>query len=60
MKGLIEVTASKCGKIISDTVFGDMAEKDVLFARLMNHKKIVHKDRILWKLVSIKLIKKID
>ena len=60
MKGLIEVTASKGGKIISDTVFGDMSEKDVLLARLMNHKKIVHKDRILWKLTSIKLIKKID
>jgi len=60
MKGLIEVTASKGGKIISDTVFGDMGEKDVLFSRLMNRKKIVHKDRVFWKLTNIKLIKKID
>ncbi len=60
MKGLIEVTASKGGRVISDTVFGDMGKKDVLFARLMNRKKIVHKDRVLWKLTNIKLIKKID
>lgn len=60
MKGLIEVTASKGGKTISDTVFGDMGEKDVLFSRLMNRKKIVHKDRVFWKLTNIELIKKID
>lgn len=60
MKGLIEVTASKSGKTISDTVFGDMAKKDVLFSRLMNRKKIVHKDRLYWKLTNVELIKKID
>ena len=59
MKGLIEVTATKGGKIISSEVFGDLANKDRLFARLMNHNKILHSQRNLWKLTNVKLIKEI-
>jgi hypothetical protein len=59
MKGLIQVTATKGGKTISSEVYGDLANKQVLFARLMNHNKILHSNRHLWKLTDIKLIKQI-
>tara|TARA_R110002153_G_scaffold274009_1_gene446557 strand:- start:1774 stop:2046 length:273 start_codon:yes stop_codon:yes gene_type:complete len=59
MKGLIEVTATKGGKTITSEVFGDLSNKDRLFARLMNHNKIIHSQRILWKLTNVKLIKEI-
>jgi len=60
MKGLIEVYASKGRRVISDTVFGDMDEKDVLFSRLMNRKKILHKDRTNWKLLNVKMKKEVS
>lgn len=59
MKGLIQVTATKGGKTISSEVYGDLANKQVLFARLMNRNKILHSDRHLWKLTEVKLIKEI-
>jgi len=55
MKGLIQVTATKGGKTITAEVYGNMNEKDVLFSRLMNRYKIVHRERYLWKLSSVKL-----
>jgi len=55
MKGLIQVTATKGGKTITAEVYGNMNEKDVLFIRLMNRYKIVHRERYLWKLSSVKL-----
>jgi hypothetical protein len=59
MKGLIKVTATKGGKTISSEVYGDLANKQVLFARLMNRNKILHSNRYLWKLTEVKLIKEI-
>ena len=59
MKGLIQVTATKGGKTISNEVYGDLANKQVLFARLMNRNKILHSNRYLWKLTEVKLIKEI-
>ena len=59
MKGLIQVTATKGGKIISSEVYGDLANKQVLFSRLMNRNKILHSNRHLWKLTEVKLIKEI-
>ena len=59
MKGLIKVTATKGGKTITSNVYGDLANKQVLFARLMNHNKVLHRDRNLWKLTDVKLIKEI-
>tara|TARA_R110001606_G_C15246380_1_gene636827 strand:- start:445 stop:717 length:273 start_codon:yes stop_codon:yes gene_type:complete len=59
MKGLIEVTATKGGKTITSEVFGDLANKQVLFARLMNRNKILHSNRHLWKITEVKLIKEI-
>ena len=59
MKGLYEVTATKSGKTITAGVFGSIADKETLFARLMNNHKILHNDRLLWRLTDIKLIKEI-
>ena len=59
MKGLIKVTATKGGKTITSKVFGDLANKQVLFSRLMNHNKVLHSNRHLWKLTDVKLIKEI-
>ena len=59
MKGVIEVTATKGGKTIEGEVFGSLADKETLFSRLMNHKKIIHSQRNLWKLTNVKLIKEI-
>ena len=59
MKGLIQVTATKGGKIISSEVYGDLSNKQVLFSRLMNRNKILHSNRYLWKLTEVKLIKEI-
>lgn len=60
MKGLIQVTATKGGKTISSEVYGDLANKQVLFARLMNRHKILHSQRNLWKLSEVKLNKQIS
>jgi len=59
MKGLIKVTATKGGKTITSNVYGDLANKKVLFARLMNRHKVLQRDRNLWKLTDVKLIKEI-
>lgn len=59
MKGLIKVTATKGGKTITSNVYGDLANKKVLFARLMNRHKVLLRDRNLWKLTDVKLIKEI-
>ena len=59
MKGLIQVTATKGGKTITSEVYGDLANKQVLFARLMNRNKILHSNRHLWKITEVKLIKEI-
>ena len=53
MKGVIEVTATRAGKTIESEVY------DKLFARLMNKHKIIHSQRLLWKLSNVKLIKEI-
>ena len=60
MKGLIEVTATKGRKTIESEVYGSLADKETLFARLMNHNKILHGQRHLWKLTNVKLIKEIN
>ena len=60
MKGLIEVTATRGGKVVEAKVYGDLADKETLFARLMNHKKVIHGQRHLWKLTNVKLIKEIN
>jgi len=59
MKGLIKVTATKGGKTITSNVYGDLANKQVLFGRLMNRHKVLQRDRNLWKLTDVKLIKEI-
>jgi hypothetical protein len=59
MKGLIEVTATKGGKTITEDVYGDLADNEGLFARLMNRHKVLHSQRLLWKLSEVKLIKEI-
>jgi hypothetical protein len=53
MRGLIQVTATKGGKTITSEVYGDLADKQTLFDRLMNRHKIVHNERHLWKLSSV-------
>tara|TARA_R110000803_G_scaffold177813_4_gene240235 strand:+ start:35 stop:220 length:186 start_codon:yes stop_codon:yes gene_type:complete len=60
MKGVYQVTATKGGKTITSEVFGSLAEKETLFATLMNRHKILHSYRNLWKLSSITLIKPIN
>jgi hypothetical protein len=60
MKGLIQVTATKGGKTITEDVYGDLADKEGLFARLMNRHKVLHSQRLLWKLSEVKLIKEIN
>ena len=60
MKGKIKVTAMKSGKIITAEVFGDLADRDTLFDRLMNRHKVSQGQRNFWKLQSVELIKKID
>ena len=59
MNGVYEVTATKGGKTITAEVFGSLAEKEALFARLMNRHKVLHNDRHLWKLSSTNLVKEI-
>ena len=60
MKGVIQVTATKGGKTITEDVYGDLADKAALFARLMNRHKVLHSQRMLWKLTNVKLIKEIN
>ena len=36
MRGVYQVTATKGGKTITSEIVGSLAEKDTLFARLMN------------------------
>ena len=55
MKGLIQVTATRGGKTITSEVYGDLAEKQILFERLLNRHKIIHSERNLWKLSEVKL-----
>jgi len=59
MKGLYQVTAMRANKIISSEVYGNIAEKDTLFTRLMSIHKIPHTRRNEWKLQDIKLNKEI-
>jgi|TARA_R110000744_G_scaffold140828_1_gene252142 hypothetical protein len=60
MKGVYQVMATKGGKTITSEVFGSLAEKGTLFARLMNRHKIMHSERNLWKLSSVTLITPIN
>ena len=60
MKGLIQVAATKGGKTISSKVYGDLANRERLFVLLMNHNKILHSNRHLWKLTDVTLIKEIN
>lgn len=53
MIGLFEVSATKAGKTISCTMFGNIAEKEQLFGELMNQHKIDQSERHLWKLTKI-------
>ena len=53
MIGLFEVSATKAGKTISCTMFGNIAEKEQLFGELMNQHKIDQSERHLWKLTNI-------
>jgi len=57
MKGLYQITAQKGKKIISSEVYGDSDDKDSLFARLMNRHKVLHSQRLLFKVTEIKLNK---
>jgi len=59
MRGVIEVTATKGGKTMIGEVYGSMADKAALFSRLMNKNKILHAQRLLWRLTNVKLIKEI-
>lgn len=59
MKGKIKASATKGGKTISSEIFGDLAKKEAIFQTLMNRHKVLHKDRNLWKLSEVKLIKEI-
>ncbi len=59
MKGLYQVTAMRAKKIISSEVYGNIAEKDVLFNRLMSIHEIPHTRRNEWKLQEVKLNKEI-
>ena len=59
MKGLYQVTAMRAKKIISSEVYGNIAEKETLFNRLMSLHKIPHTRRHEWKLQEIKLNKEI-
>jgi hypothetical protein len=60
MKGLYQVTARRASKIITSEVYGNIAEKDVLFNRLMTRHKIPHARRHEWKLQEVKLNKEIN
>lgn len=60
MKGLYQVTAMKAKKIITSEVYGNIAEKNVLFNRLMTRHKIPHSRRHEWKLQDVKLNKEIN
>jgi len=60
MKGLYQVTAMRSKKVISEEVYGNIADKDVLFNRLMTRHKIPHARRHEWKLQGIKLNKEIN
>jgi hypothetical protein len=55
--GTYSVSATKGGKTITAEVLGDLANKETLFARLMNRNKINLNDRHLWKLSETKLVK---
>ena len=59
MKGMYKVTARRAGKQISGVVYGNINEKDRLFARLMNHHKIVHSQRLEYRLQSVELVDEI-
>jgi hypothetical protein len=59
MKGLIRVTATMAGKEITSEVFGDLSDKVTLFARLMNRHKVLHSERLKWRMTDIKLIREI-
>ena len=60
MKGLIQVTATKGGKTITSEVYGDLADKQTLFDRLMNRHKIVHNERHLWKMSRVVINEEIN
>ena len=59
MKGLYQVTAMRAKKIISSEVYGNIAEKDTLFNRLMRNHNIKDKKWQEWRLQDIKLNKEI-
>tara|TARA_R110000764_G_C10725908_1_gene348739 strand:- start:99 stop:281 length:183 start_codon:yes stop_codon:yes gene_type:complete len=56
---IYQVTATKGGKTITSEIVGSLADKETLFARLMNRHKVLHSNRLLWKLTEVKLNKKI-
>ena len=59
MKGMYKVTARRAGKTISGVVYGNINEKDRLLARLMNHHKVVHTQRVEYRLQSVELVDEI-
>ena len=60
MKGLIQLTATKGSKTISKEVYGNLAQKNVLFERLMDRFSVPINERYLWKLTEVKLNKEIN
>lgn len=60
MKGLYQVTARRGGKLVTSEVYGNIAEKETLFNRLMSRHKIPHSRRNEWKLQDVKLNKEIS
>jgi len=60
MRGLIQVTATKGGKTITSEVYGDLADKQTLFDRLMNRHKITHNERHLWKMSRVVINEEIN
>jgi len=60
LKGLYKVSARRANKIITSEVYGNIAEKETLFNRLMSRHKIPHSRRHEWKLQETKLNKQIN
>ena len=59
MKGLYQVTARRAGREITSEVYGNIADKQTLFIRLMRNHNIKDKKWQEWRLQDIKLNKEI-
>ena len=60
MKGLYQVTARRAGREITAEVYGNIAEKQTLFVRLMRNCNIKENKWNEWKLQDVKLNKEIN